>query len=36
MRGSVYHQTANLVKVIFVEGAKKRNEPTLIMNTINV
>ena len=23
MRGSVYHQTANLVKVIFVEGAKK-------------
>ena len=23
MRGSVYHQTANLVKIIFVEGAKK-------------
>ena len=23
MRGSVYHQTANLVKVIFIEGAKK-------------
>jgi len=23
MRGSVYHQTANLVKVIFVQGAKK-------------
>lgn len=30
MRGSVYHQTANLVKVIFVEGAKKeqRVDPT--------
>jgi len=29
MRGSVYHQTANLVKVIFVESAKKeeRNDP---------
>jgi integrase len=23
MRGSVYHQTANLVKIIFIEGAKK-------------
>jgi len=26
MRGSVYHQTANLVKVIFVEGAKKEEK----------
>lgn len=36
MRGSVYHQTANLVKLIFVKRAKKEERIDQNMITINV